>query len=57
MVSEPRKQAMAWMEIDYPKHTCFRRKIKWRLGHLGALGSMGETAPLTASTWVEQWVE
>ena len=31
MVSEPRKQSMAWMETDYSKHTHFRWKIKWRL--------------------------
>ena len=44
MVSEPRKQSMAWMETDYSKHTHFRWKITWRLDHLGALGVMGETA-------------
>ena len=38
---------MAWMETDYSKHTYFRWKIKWRLEHLGALGIMDETAPLT----------
>ena len=43
MVSEPRKQSMAWMETDYSKHTYFRWKVKWRLEHLGALGTMGET--------------
>ena len=37
MVSEARKQSMAWMETDYSKHTYFRWKIKWRLEHLGAL--------------------
>ena len=42
---------MAWMETDYSKHRHFRRKIKWRLEHLGALGTMGETAPLM--WWVE----
>ena len=36
MLSEPRKQSMAWMETDYSKHTHF----------LGALGIMGKTAPL-----------
>ena len=46
MVSELRKQSMAWMETDYSKHTYFRWKIKWRLEHVGALGSMGDTAPL-----------
>ena len=45
MVSEARKQSMAWMETDYSKHTYFRWKVKWRLVHLGALGTMGETAP------------
>ena len=45
MVSEPRKQSMAWIETDYSKHKHFRWKIKWRLEHLGALGTMGETAP------------
>ena len=44
MVSEARKQSMAWMETDYAKHTYFRWKIKWRLEHLGALGTMGDTA-------------
>ena len=37
---------MAWMETDYSKHTYFRWKVKWRLEHLGALGTMGEIAPL-----------
>ena len=36
---------MAWMEADYSKHTQFRWKIKWRLGHLGALGLMGQADP------------
>ena len=49
MVSEARKQSMAWMETDYSKHTYFRWKVKWRLEHLGALGTMNETAPL--SSW------
>ena len=35
------------METDYSKHTYFQWKVKWRLEHLGALGTMGETAPLT----------
>ena len=34
---------MARMETDYSKHTYFRWKVKWRLEHLGALGTMGET--------------
>ena len=34
---------MAWLETGYSKHTHFRWKIKWRLEHLGALGSMGKT--------------
>ena len=46
MVSEARKQSMAWMETDYSKHMYFRWKVKWRLEHLGALGTMGEMAPL-----------
>ena len=46
MLSEARKQSMVWMETDYSKHTHFRGKIRWRLGHLGALGIMGEAAPL-----------
>ena len=33
---------MAWMETDHSKHTYFRWKIKWRLEHLGALGTMGD---------------
>ena len=28
MVSEVRKQSMAWMEMDYSKHTYFQWKIK-----------------------------
>ena len=48
MVSEARKQSMAWMETDYSKHTHFRWKIKWRLEHFGALGIMGETALFTS---------
>ena len=47
MVSDARKKSMAWMETDYSKHTYFRWKVKWRLEHLGVLGIMGETAPLT----------
>ena len=34
MVSEVRKQSMAWMETDYSKHTYFRWKITLRLRHL-----------------------
>ena len=49
MVSEARKQSMAWMETDYSKHTYFRWKVKWRLEYLGALGIMGDTAPLNVS--------
>ena len=44
MVSEPRKQSMAWMEMDYSKHTYFRWKMKLRLEQLDALGTMGEMA-------------
>ena len=47
MVFEVRKQLMAWMETDYSKHTYFRWKVNWWLEHLGMLGTMGETAPLT----------
>ena len=59
---------MAWMEQGYKYHskdTHFRWKIKWRLEHLGALGIMGEAAPLTLSVlffilkvWnnLSQWV-
>ena len=50
MVYEARKQAMAWMETDYSKHTYFRWKIKWQQEHSGALGIMGETAPLMFSS-------
>ena len=49
MVYEARKQSMAWTETDYSKDAHFRWKIKLRLEHLGALGIMGETAPLTSS--------
>ena len=42
------------METDYSKHTHFRWKIKWRLEHLGALGIMGETAPLTLGVGIEK---
>ena len=56
MVNEPRKQSTAWMETDYSKHTHFRWKIKWRLEHLVALGTMGETAPLTPSSLVSCYV-
>ena len=45
MVFEMTEQSMAWMETDYPEHANFRQKTKWRLEHLGALGSMGESAP------------
>ena len=46
MVSEVRKQSMAWMETDYSKDMYFQWKVKWRLEHLGMIGTMGETAPL-----------
>ena len=39
MVSEAKTQAMAGMETDYSKRTY---KVKWRLEHLGAHGTMGE---------------
>ena len=44
---------MAWMVTDYSKHSHFRWKIKWRLEHLGALGTMGETTPLTESSGIK----
>ena len=37
------------METDYSKHTYFRWKIKWRLEHLGALGTMGEAALINST--------
>ena len=40
---------MAWMETDYSQHTHFRWKVKWRLKHLGALGTMGGTPLFTLS--------
>ena len=45
MVSKPRKLTMAWMEMNYLKHTHFRWKTKWRLEQLVPLGIMSETAP------------
>ena len=56
MVSEPRKQSMAWVETDYSKHTPFWWKIKWRrLEHLGALGIMGEIVLFTRpQAWVSR---
>ena len=39
------------METDYSEQTHFPWKIKWRLEHLGALGSVGDTAPLTSGTF------
>ena len=41
MVSEARKQLMAWLETDYFER--YTRSIK-ELEHLGALRVMGETA-------------
>ena len=49
MVSEPRKQSMAWRETNCSKYTHFRWKIKWRLEHSSALGITGETAQFSAS--------
>ena len=49
MISEARKQSMAWMETDYSKHTHFRWKIKWWLEHLGSLGIMDLTAQKSRS--------
>ena len=49
MVSEPRKQSIAWIEMHRSLKTyALQWKRKWRLEHLGALGIMGETAPLTS---------
>ena len=48
MTCELRKQLMAWMEMDYSKHTYFRWKIRWWLEYLGLLGTMGETALLNS---------
>ena len=45
MFSEPRKQLMAWMEMDYSKHMHFQWKIKWRLEHCGMQRVMGEMVP------------
>ena len=36
---------MAWMETNFSKDAHFGWKIKWRLEHLGALGTMGEMVP------------
>ena len=47
---------LGWKRI-IQKHTYFRWKIKWRLEHLGALGIMGETAPLQFSRFVELSLE
>ena len=33
---------MTWMETDYSKHAHIRWKVKWRLEHLGTLGTMDE---------------
>ena len=49
MVSEARKQSMAWMETDYSKHTHFRWKIKWRLEHLGRARNYGWHCPFEES--------
>ena len=51
MVSEARKQSM---ETDYSEHTYFQWKVKWRLEHLGALGTMGETVTLANKTVLQQ---
>ena len=56
MVSEPRKQSMAWLETDYSKHTHFRWKIKWRLAYLGALRIMDETVRLTFGFFLPRYV-
>ena len=55
MAPEARKQSMAWMETDYSKHSYFRWKVKWRLEHLGALGTMGEPNTAVSSLfWVSK---
>ena len=56
MVSETRKQSIAWMEMDYSKHMYFRWKIKWWLEHLGMLGTMGETVPLNLNLLQKHWL-
>ena len=54
MLSELRKQPMAWMETDYSKHTHFRWNwTKGRLEHLGVLGIMGETASLRERLYLQ----
>ena len=35
MVSEPRKQSMAWMETDYSKHTALSTEDKMAAGAFG----------------------
>ena len=60
MVSEPRKQSMAWMVYDCSKHMHFRWKVKWWLEHLGALGIMDKTRWLNhvigLSDLIDLWV-
>ena len=48
MISEARKQSMAWMETDYPKHSHFRWKTKW-LKHFWRARNYGWNGPL--SSW------
>ena len=43
------------MKMVFSKDTHFRWKIKWRPEHFGALGTMGERAPLSYGfTWKEK---
>ena len=49
MVFEMRKHLMAWIEHGLQMSLAsdvYKMKIKWRLEVLGALGIVGETAPL-----------
>ena len=45
MVSEARKQSMAWVETDYSKHTYFRWKVKWLTGAFGHARNYGQDVP------------
>ena len=61
MVSEPRKQSMAWMEMDYSKDTHFQWKIKWWLKVLGALWIIGEIMKVSTQLreiyWYSFWLK
>ena len=50
MLSEAKKQSMALDGNGSVKAFVFRWKVKWRMENLGALGTMGVTAPLTSSS-------